>query len=72
MSDKKTAIIWGSIVTIVGMRTLLTKSKSELEKCRTDCRSEFGWPTLNEPILLDCYKMCNQLDTDKLKKCVTK
>ena len=71
MSDERIAAIIGG--TFLGMAGIIAWSnnqpdtRSEYEKCRSDCNNAFVFSSFRDEKLLKCFNQCSRLDLSKFK-----
>lgn len=68
--DRTIAILCGTALGMAGLITWSSNqpdSRSEYQKCRSDCNNAFGYSSFRDEKLLKCFNQCSRLDLSKFK-----
>lgn len=68
--DRTLAILCGTMLGMTGITAWVAArpdTRSEYEKCRSDCNNAFGYSSFRDEKLLKCFNQCSRLDLSKFK-----
>lgn len=71
MSEERiAALLCGTTLGVIGLMTWSNNqpdTRSEYDKCRSDCNNAFGYSSFRDEKLLKCFNQCSRLDLSKFK-----